>query len=164
MILLIPAVSFHTFTVSPVVLMEVFTPALFTPIPQTSFGAGLFVKLILVLPLLAATAQLLFDTSNYPVALLVSQKVFRRLPVLPVPLSVICSNAAFAPNPQSVLAGTVFAKLTFFFPLLTLGTAFLLNAIHRAMAFLITVVTSCHCLLVPLSHLPLLTSLVGSLI
>jgi hypothetical protein len=78
--------------------MEVFTPALFTPIPQTSFGAGLFVKLILVLPLLAATAQLLFDTSNYPVALLISVVFSYSLPDFPVAISIMFILALFAPR------------------------------------------------------------------
>jgi len=95
----------------------------------------------------------LFDTSDYPVALLVSQIFFQDLPDFLVALSVTCSVTVSAPKVQSISLAGFSSELAFFSPLLTLGAAFLLYAINRAMFFLITVVTSCHCLLVPYSQI-----------
>jgi hypothetical protein len=72
--------------------------------------------------------------------------------------------AAFAVNPQSVFAGMIFAKLTFFFPSLAFCTAFVLYAIKRLMCFFTLVVFLCHSLSILLSQPPLLTRLVGSFI
>jgi hypothetical protein len=48
MALFISVVFFHTFSVSPVIPMDVFTLALFAPAPQPIFTAAVFAKLTLV--------------------------------------------------------------------------------------------------------------------
>lgn len=56
MALLIPTVFtvfFHTFPVSPVILVYIFTTALFAPTPQPIFAAEPFAKLTLVFPFMA---------------------------------------------------------------------------------------------------------------
>ena len=115
-------------------------------------------KLTLVLPLFTAAAQLLFDSANYPMSPLISQIISNVLPVLVARLSVIRFDAAFAVNLKSVLAGTIFVKLTFFFPSLAFGATFLFHAPDSAMAFLIAVVFLCHCLLALRSRPPFLRS------
>jgi hypothetical protein len=129
------------------------TPAIFAPVRQSVFRPAVSVKITLVFPLFAAGAQLLFETADYPVTVLISQILSNGLPVFPANLSLVRLSAAFAVKPQSVSAGTVFVKLTFLFPLLALRTAFVLHAIKRLMRFFIVVVSLCHSLLAPYSEL-----------
>jgi hypothetical protein len=130
--------------------MEVFTPALFTPIPQTifAFAAGLFVKLTLVFPFFAPATFFLFHTINKPVALLISVVFSYSLPDFLVALSFIFILALFTPRRQAIFAAAVFVKLALGLPLFTFAALLHLR----------------HSLLVPHGHLPLLMSLVGGFI
>jgi len=58
MVLLISTVFFHTFPVSPVILVYIFTTAFFAPTPQPIFAAEPFAKLTLVFPFFAFGALL----------------------------------------------------------------------------------------------------------
>jgi hypothetical protein len=60
MALLVSVVFFHTFSVSPVILMHVFTLTAFAPAPQPSFTAAVFAKLTLVFPPVAPATPLHF--------------------------------------------------------------------------------------------------------
>ena len=100
----------------------------------------------LVFPFFAATAQLLLDATNCPMALLKSQ-ILPGIALTPIPLefAFILAIAVFAPTPQSIFSGTIRVEVTFCFPLLTNGTAFLFHAINGAVTILVSEVVS-HCL------------------
>jgi hypothetical protein len=91
------------------------------------------------LPLFATTAQLLFDATNCPMALLIFQTLSHMLLVFPVNRSFVCSIALSAQTAQSVLSGRFCAKITLAFPFNALGTEFLLNTLDCAMRFFIPV-------------------------
>ena len=93
-------------------------PLTFLALPSYPiFRLEVFVELALVPPLSATTTPFLFDTANYPMTVLVFQLLFNALPVFPITLSAMSFITVFALTFQSVLAGTVFAKLAFVLPL-----------------------------------------------
>jgi hypothetical protein len=71
---------------------------------------------------LTFAASLLFDTINNPVALLVTTVSPQTWPIFMIALVHIITLALFAPIPQPIFAGALYAELTLFFPLFALGT------------------------------------------
>ena len=102
----------------------------------------------LILPLFTATAQLLFDTFDYPMPLLKSQidSCLLSLSIFPVKRLCISPVAVSAPHLQSIPLGTICAKFTLAFPLFAFGAVFLLPAFNRAMRFPVLVVPLGHSL------------------
>lgn len=102
----------------------------------------------LILPFVATTAQLLLDTSDYPMPLLESQidSYALSLSVFLAKRPCICPIAVFASNLQSVPFGTIFAKVTLAFPLLAFSAEFLLATIDGTVRLLVAVVSLCHSL------------------
>jgi len=127
-------------------LAGMFSLTFFAPKGQPVFRPAVSGEMTLVLPLLAATAQLLLDTANCPVTLLISQILSNDPPALPATLPFIRRIAAFTIKPQSVLSGTVFPEFAFVLPLPASSTALLLHAPKLVMRFLIAVVFFGHCL------------------
>jgi hypothetical protein len=79
------------------------------------------VKLTLVLPLFAVAAQLLFDTTDYPMTILEFQ-IFTHFRDTIIPVFALRSSVAiFAVNLQSVFTATVFEKATLALPLFALA-------------------------------------------
>ncbi len=75
------------------------------------------VEFTLDLPLFASATLLLFHTINNPMTVLISIVFFHITPVFLVTFPGIFSFTLLAPNPQPVLVGETFTKLTFFFPI-----------------------------------------------
>jgi len=108
----------------------------------------------LILPLFTFTAQLLFDTFDYPMTLLKSQidSYLLSLSIFPVKRLCICPVAVSAPHLQSVPLGAICAKFTLAFPFFAFGAVFLPTASNRAMCFPVLVVPLGHYFLIPRSQ------------
>jgi hypothetical protein len=78
----------------------------------------------LVLPLFAGAAQLLFDTTNCSMTLLVSQILTHGLSVFPATLSFSSFITGFTINPQSIRPVPIIPELSIFLPLLAFDTTF----------------------------------------
>ena len=108
-----------------------------------------FVKLTANLPPFALEATLLFHPVNNSVTLLISIILSQALADFLVTLSHIFPHAVFAPGIQPISISGTFSELNLVFPPFAFSTAFLLHAFNCAVTLLITVVSLCHCLLVP---------------
>jgi len=132
--------------VLPATLAPVSCNALYAAGFQPVFRFATSVKLALVLPLVTAAAQSLFDPVDDPVTLLESQ-IYSHVAL--VFLAIVLARraiAVFASNPQSVLLGKVSTKVThaLALPLQAFSASLLLDAFNRAMRFSKLVVSLRH--------------------
>jgi hypothetical protein len=135
-------------------LTAVSRPAFYALERQTVSETAVSVKITLVFPSFAASAQLLSDTVNCSMTLLKAQILFNVPPVFPAVLLSIRVIAVSAPDLQSVPLCTVFAKVAFVFPPFARGTVFLPTASNRAMRLPKFVISLRHSLSVPHSQPP----------
>ena len=162
MAFLISEIPSPAFRVPLAILTAVSCLAFYALERQTVSETAVSVKITFVFPSLAASAQLLSDTTNGPMALLEFQILSDIALASSLVLVLIGVITVSALDFQSVPLGTIFAKVAFVSPLSAGSAVFLLATPDRAVRFRVLVVSLRHSLLVPYSQ-PLLDAVFAPL-